>query len=658
MNQLVWWALVVQVGVAGSMGTIGSLNIQWWTQDHRERVLGFTGALCWAVSITLLIGTVGLAFQSETVWYAIVPVRAVLIGTTVALLLLTLSAVVVLPAVRYAVAASMVLPMIFAGLGLAGHRVYLFEGGSPWPHFQLLGNILVALSFLIFVAYCGVAIRQLSGVRRRQLGAAICTAVVVVAVATFVGPGLLAEALTTMWTVPIALLLAWWCSAHVLNLQGSLTSAIADRQLAQDSVYHHARHDPLTGLANETAGLEMLQRRIDAASPVERVVICRMQLTGLDQVRAVRGVKATDRLLQEIAEYLLSALSAGRDVAIFGESTFVLMDTIRRGLPISKIELRLWEGISDMRRSGVLPSELPVILGIAIATDSVDAAELVHESVIAVTAAEQTGRSVQTFRDDLRDGIVRQARTVRLMRAAVARDEFELHYQPVVQATTRRRVSVEALVRWRHHGRLHPPAEWIPIAEQHGLMPAIGLKVLQLAVRDHSAVGCPISVNVSPRQLVDPDFATMVLQSLRGCPPDALILEVTESSVIADPAGANRTLQALREHGIRIALDDFGTKYSSLSRLSSVPFDIIKIDRSFVSRVLTVQGRAMIVAIEGLARALGKATVAEGVETEEELAALREIGCDLVQGFLTGRPQPLDVLVESKTVRTGIVTMG
>ena len=305
------------------------------------------------------------------------------------------------------------------------------------------------------------------------------------------GPGLLSEVLTTMWTVPIAILLAWWCSAHVLDLQGSLVSAVAGRQLAEDSVYHHARHDPLTGLANETAGLEMLQGRIDTAGSAERVVICRMQLTGLDQVRAARGGTAADGLLREIAQYLVSVLPAGRDLAIFGESTFMVMDTIRRGLPIGQIELKLSEGISDMRRSGVLPPELPVVLGIAIATDSVSAAELVQESVIAVTAAEQAGRSVQTFREELRDGIVRQARTVRLMRAAVARDEFELHYQPVVQSTTRRRVSVEALVRWRHHGRLHPPAEWIPIAEQHGLMPAIGLKVLQIAVRDYPVVGLP-----------------------------------------------------------------------------------------------------------------------------------------------------------------------
>jgi EAL domain-containing protein (putative c-di-GMP-specific phosphodiesterase class I) len=176
-------------------------------------------------------------------------------------------------------------------------------------------------------------------------------------------------------------------------------------------------------------------------------------------------------------------------------------------------------------------------------------------------------------------------------------------------------------------------------------MPAIGVKVLQIAIGDYAALGCPIAVNVSPRQFSDPDFAASVLAALNGCPPTALILEITESSLMSDPVRAIEALDLLRAHGIRIALDDFGTEYSSLSRLSTVPFDIVKIDRSFVHRVLTDDGRAMVTAIHALARALGKITVAEGVETSMQLKAVREIGCDLVQGFLTGRPAALAELL-------------
>ena len=255
---------------------------------------------------------------------------------------------------------------------------------------------------------------------------------------------------------------------------------------------------------------------------------------------------------------------------------------------------------------------------------------------------------MQMYSAELGDEIVARARTIRLLTAAVDRDEFELHYQPVLDAVSGALVSVEALVRWRHHGRLHAPAEWIPLAEKQRLMPAIGVKVLQIAARDYAALGCPIAVNVSPRQFTDPDFAATVRTALGECPPSALILEVTESSVMTDPVRANEALESLRAQGIRIALDDFGTQYSSLSRLSTMPFDIVKIDRSFVSRVLSTEGRAMVTAIHELARALGKITVAEGVETSMQLKAVQDIGCDLVQGYLTGRPAPLHDLLKPR----------
>lgn len=654
MDQLMWWTIVVHLGVTGSMATIGSLNIQWWWQDRSERVLGFTGALCWTVAITLLVGALGLVFQDPDVWRIIVPLRAVLIGLTVALLLQTLSEVVRLPGSRIAVVASVTIPLVFVCFGLIGGIAYGFEAGSPWPHFRLAGQVLISLSFLILAAYSAMAIAGLRGVRRWQLTAAMLTSVAVVATATVPsrGPGLLTEALTTMWTVPIAVLLAWWCSAHVLTLQGSLVSADLGRRQAEHAAFHQARHDWRTGLPNETLAMETLRERITTAGPSQRVVVCRLQVNGLNDIRALHNSAAADHLIKNIAKYLTTVLPAGRDLARAGESSFLIADTIRRGLPAKQMELRLLDGISGMRRSGVLPPDLSVVMGIALANESTDATELLQQAAIAVSAAEQAGLPVQTFRPEMRDSIVRQARTLRLLRSAVARDEFELHYQPVVRPLDLTMVSVEALVRWRHHGRLHPPAEWIPIAEQNGLMSAIGLKVLNIAVRDYPLLGCAIAVNVSPRQLSDPDFAPAVLGSLQDCPPVAIILEVTESSVISDPARANRTLETLRSKGIRIALDDFGTKYSSLSRLSSVPFDTIKIDRSFVSRVMTAEGRAMITAIEGMARALGKTTIAEGVETDEQLVALREIGCDLIQGFLTGRPVPLARIIERRTTRT------
>jgi EAL domain-containing protein (putative c-di-GMP-specific phosphodiesterase class I) len=315
-----------------------------------------------------------------------------------------------------------------------------------------------------------------------------------------------------------------------------------------------------------------------------------------------------------------------------------------------RLEADTYNTVNSLHRAARLPAELSIVSGIAISAAPSNATELLQQARIALTAAELAGRPMRLYSPELRDGIVGRARTVRLLTAAVDRDEFELHYQPVLDAVTGVRVSVEALVRWRHHGRLHAPAEWIPIAEQQRLMPAIGVKVLQIAAGDYPALGCPIAVNVSPRQFTDVDFAATVLAALGDCPPSALILEVTESSVMSDPVRANEALELLRAHGIRIALDDFGTEYSSLSRLSTVPFDIVKIDRSFVSRVLSHDGRAIVAAIHALACALGKTTVAEGVETSMQLQAVQEIGCDLVQGFLTGRPVPLSELLAAHVV--------
>ena len=652
MDQMVWWVLVVQLGVAGSMATIGSLNVQWWSQDRSERVLGLTGVLCWSVAFALILGAVGLAFPELTVWQVIVPVRAVLIGAIVALLLATLSAVVPLPGARAAFVTSVAVPVVFVGVGLTGDRAYVFVGGSPWPVFQPLGKVLVGLSLLIFIAYSVVAVRLLHGVRRWQLAAATGCAVVLVEVAVIGSPGLLPEAMTGIWPTPIAILLAWWCSARVLTLQGSWLSAVAGRKLAEHAVDYQARHDPLTGLPNQTAGVEALQAMIHTAGSADRVMVAVVQVNGLGQVRAISGAKAADAMLQVVAVHLASVLPPAAEMARIGESTFLIMTRRRRSRPVDELEAEVAHLVSDMPGSA-LPPELSVVVGIAMASESSTAADLLQQSRIAVTAANQAGRPMQLYRPELRDGIVREARTVRLLGAAVARDEFELHYQPVLDAVTGTRVAVEVLTRWRHHGRLHPPAEWIPIAEQNALMPAIGLQVLRIAVRDYPTLRCPIAVNVSARQLADPDFAPVVLSTLDDCPPAALILEVTESSVIADPVGATATLQSLRRHGIRIALDDFGTQYSSLSRLATLPFDIVKIDRSFVSRVLTTDGRAMVTAIQALARALGKTTVAEGVETIEQLKALQDIECDHIQGFLTGRPVSLSEMLDQQAVETG-----
>ncbi|MEP6559532.1 MAG: bifunctional diguanylate cyclase/phosphodiesterase [Nakamurella sp.] len=647
MSPTEWSLLVVQLGIAGSMSSIGSLNLRWWWQDRTERFLLFSGLLCLSVTFVLVLGATGFALPTLAVWQFIVPTRAVLLGIILALVLKTLSTLVELPRIRLAIAASLGIPIAFACIGVASDRAYSFPGPSPWPLFQPLGNLLVGSSVLIFIIFSGIAIKRLNRARSWQLVAAVCTAVGLMGAAAGTGPSLLSEALTTLWTTPFAVILATWCSTRVLSLQGSLQCAETGRQLAESEVAYQSRYDRLTGLPNELAATEALQAMIDSALPSEPVMAAVFQVNGLDEIRTLGGNKDVLVLVRAVAEHLASLLATGVGIGRLAESTFLVSTPHRRRVPHAQLESEVEGTIRVLHQSAALPSGLSVVAGVAIGTAATTADDLIQHARIAVTAAEQAGRTTQVFRLEMREGIVRRARTARLLSAAVDRDEFELHYQPVVDVRSGSRVSVEALVRWRHHGRLHPPAEWIPIAEQIGLMPSIGLKVLQLAVRDQRRLSCPVAVNVSPRQLTDPLFPASVVATLHNCPPNAIVLEVTESSVMDDPVRAIATLQTLQDRGIRIALDDFGTEYSSLSRLSTLPIDIIKIDRSFVSRVLSTDGRALVNAIFAMSKALGKATIAEGVETDEQFRALQEIGLELVQGYLTGRPVPVEELVST-----------
>lgn len=527
------------------------------------------------------------------------------------------------------------------GLGLTGDAAYTFVSGSPWPRIQPLGNLLVAASALVFVSYAVTAMAGLKGAHRRELAGATFSVVALLIVAAVAGPGALMEAMTSLWTLPIAILLSWWCSARVLTLQGSLVSAEAGWRAAESAVHYRARHDVLTGLLNRDGAVDTLQALIDAARPRTQVVLTEFRVSDREEFRAAGGSHSADLVLCAIARQLVDTLPPDAHVARVGETTFTAMTLLPDDAEVTGLEQEAQQVVGLLLQATDLPRDLEVSVGITTSHRTDTAVALLEEAAIAAIAAEHLRSRVQLYRPELREQIIHRARVARLLSMAVERDELQLHYQPVFDTTSLSRVGVEALVRWRHHGRLHPPAEWIPIAEQQGLLPGIGLHVLRLASREHAAAGCPIAVNVSASQLAEPDFARNVLDVLSDLPRHAIVLEITESTVMADLELARTALTTLRDHGIRIAIDDFGTEYSSLSRLATLPFDILKIDRSFVAEVVSPHGRAIVAAIHALARSLGKTTIAEGVETHEQLRILAEIGCDRVQGFLTGRPVPL-----------------
>jgi EAL domain-containing protein (putative c-di-GMP-specific phosphodiesterase class I) len=292
-----------------------------------------------------------------------------------------------------------------------------------------------------------------------------------------------------------------------------------------------------------------------------------------------------------------------------------------------------------------------VSIGIAVAGGpEARSGDLLRDADAALSHAKRTGRGrCVLFADEMREQVLVRLETETLLRRALERDELRVHYQPVVDLSTGQVSGVEALGGWQHPvRRLIPPAQFVPVAEETGLIVPLGGWVLEEACRqlvrwDEARPGLTLSVNLSGGQLSEPDVVSRVARALdrTGVDPGRVALEITETELMRDPEETLVVLRALKALGLQLHVDDFGTGYSSLSRLKRFPVDALKVDRSFVSGLpCDAEDRAIVQAIVALAGALGLTTVAEGVETDEQLAALRVLGCGSAQGYLLGRPAP------------------
>jgi EAL domain-containing protein (putative c-di-GMP-specific phosphodiesterase class I) len=308
--------------------------------------------------------------------------------------------------------------------------------------------------------------------------------------------------------------------------------------------------------------------------------------------------------------------------------------------------------VSALREPVVIEGrELPTTASVGVAFDSAGAPveELLRNADIAMYTAKANGKNcARVFAREMHDATMRRLDLDARLRGAVGRNEFILHYQPIVELGTERCRGFEALVRWEHpESGLLLPAAFIPFAEESGLISEIGDYVLaaacaQLAQWTSLSHGLPptMSVNVSPRQLLDKHFPGRVESILasHGLDPEYLTLEITEGALIQDPELAAGRLKQLRRLGVRIAVDDFGTGYSSLSYLQQFPIDQLKIDRSFVATMLARPGLSLAGAVIQIAHSLGITPIAEGIESAEQAAALLTLGCELGQGFHLARP--------------------
>jgi diguanylate cyclase (GGDEF)-like protein len=429
---------------------------------------------------------------------------------------------------------------------------------------------------------------------------------------------------------------------------------ITEAVWAEEQIRFMGSHDVLTGLANRS----LLRDRIkEALARTRRAGMFCLHYLDLDNFKSVNdthGHSIGDLLLQQVSQRLGRCLNETDTLARVGGDEFVVLQVdVERPEQAGGLARRLIETISELFDLDGRQAYLGVSIGISICPDDgSDADVLLKNADMALYRAKSEGRNTYRFFEFAMDARLQERRVLELdLRRAIVDGEFQLYYQPQVDAHTEAITVCEALLRWNHPTRgMVPPSEFIPVAEETGVIVPLGAWVIQQACREATAwpENIGVAVNLSSVQFKGVALVQTVVAALNAAnlSPRRLELEITESALLMDSESTLVTLNHLRALGVRIAMDDFGTGYSSLSYLRSFPFDKIKIDRSFI-KDLGEKGdcSAIVRAVAGLGAALGMTTTAEGVETIEQLQQIRDQGCTEVQGYYFGRPCPADELL-------------
>jgi diguanylate cyclase (GGDEF)-like protein/PAS domain S-box-containing protein len=427
---------------------------------------------------------------------------------------------------------------------------------------------------------------------------------------------------------------------------------VTERRRLERELLNRAYFDPLTGLPNRSLFADRVERANATAAEVGTMAA--VLIVGLDDFKQVNDTMGHDRgddLLVAAGQRLVGLFHPRYDVARLGGDEFAILVRSATGPDeVDRLADQVVAAFAEPFALGDTVVTSHVSVGVATTADAEDAQQLLSQADIALAMAKSTGKDRwRRYESWLHTRILERLQLRRNLDRAIADGEFFLAFQPVVDLRTRRAQGLEALIRWQHPSRgMMPPLEFIEVAEESGLIVPLGTWVLRTALataREWEALRPAdppyVSVNVSARQFRAPGFVEAVRQELAesGLPPYSLVLEITESLLLADDRQVWADLTALREAGIRVAIDDFGTGYSSLSYLHKVPMDIVKLDKSFVDTISTSgQQLDLVGGIVQLAHTLGLQVVAEGIETPTDRALLLRTGCEFGQGYLFARP--------------------